>query len=288
LKLTEEGDQAMLKKLLANFENISLASLSVGGLLVSVLGFFDWFGQGAWIANERLPMIILFFLSTMGLYIVRERQNTLDVIQKDVALLKEKPEQIIKALDGVQVIKFKDAFELLEYTAKRVRELLADGKSHWIDDTSWGGDLGYDAQLPKNQKISINYRELMLKFAKNHIHREIIIFERPHHRVDLKNHLENKEMGGYSCAYYKASPEVMLLKFMVIDDEEVILLADTFDGNITIKHPKIVKMFKTYYQSLWNNAEIIKDAMGIRKQVVETLNKEFAEIDPNFHIELQK
>ena len=272
----------MIKKFLNVLESFSLGAIAIIGLLLSVFDLFGW----SLVDDERLPIITLFVLSAIGLYLILERRNSLGELQKDIDFLKEKPDEIIDALDGVKVIKFKDAFELLEHATMRVQELVASKDPHWIDDTSWGFELGHDAQLPQNKKISSSHREQMQLFAEENTHREIFIFNRPHQRVTLKRRLENENMGGYSCAYYQNNPDLTLLKFMIIDEEEVILLADTFDGNMSITHPKIAKMFKIYYQNLWNNAEVIKDATGPRSNVIDALNRRFAKEDPNFRIEL--
>lgn len=274
-------------------ESILLTCLAGLGIVISILDYFDWFGNDAWISVERVPNLILLLLGAVALYIVVERRNfmeenfatTVEKLSKIETKQNSIPQEIIKALDGVEVQTFATPFDLLEYATKRVREIVVNA-DQWIDDTSWGVELGHEAQLPKNTRISKEHRQQMRMFSKEHTHREIFMFNRPHQRESLKVRLENKDLCGYSCAYYEDTSNMLLLKFMIINDDEVILLADTFDGNMSIKHPEIVKMFKIYYQHLWDQATIIKDANGVRQDVVDHLIKEFRKQEPSFQIDL--
>lgn len=258
----------MIKKFLDSLDNIILATVAIIGLLLSVFDLFGWFN----LDNTRISVLILFLLSMISLYMTRERRNSLEEIQKDIALLKEQPAEIISALDGVRVRTFKNAFELLEYTTQRVIELTQDSQKHWIDDTSWGIELGYEAQLPKNQEISLKHREIMRAFGESNTYRDIFIFTSPSKFEKINQRLE---LSGYSCAYYREKPDVLPINFLIIDDKEVILLADNFDGNMAVQHPEIVRMFKIYYEKLWDKAITIKDSHGIREEVLAKVNKDF-------------
>ena len=124
----------------------------------------------------------------------------------------------------------------------------------------------------QNQKIAEAHRNQISAFAGKHTYRDLLIFVNSYQFTKIQ---ERKKLAGSSLAYYKQKPGLLLLNFLIIDNEEVILLANNFNGNMSIKHPDIVQMFKNYYQQLWTNAIIIKDGQGVRQEVVDEISEDF-------------
>jgi len=258
-------------------DSLLLGGLGLLGILISIFDYLDWFGRIPWVDNDRIPTLVLLLLGGVALFLVIERRiffeekfdGVIEQLTKLVEGQEAIPTDVIRALEGVKVRVFYSSFDLLEHATQRVRE--AKGR---IDDTSWGIALGYESQLQKNQKISIAHHKQMETFAKNNTYREIFIFNQPYQLEKMKSRVAQGLLG-YSCAYYENPPDALLLNFMIVDDQEVILLADNFEGNMAIQHPEIVKMFKAYYQMLWDQAEIIKDPHGVRQDVYDRIIAEF-------------
>lgn len=263
---------------------ITLGLLAVLSIILTVLDSFQLLDKIPLFSNFDFSKLSVGLLGLIGLFLAVERrtftEENFTQLNENMSKMLETPQEIIKSLKGVSVQTFDSSFDLLKYATERVKN------AKWIDDTSWGGELGHEAQTPENRNISIEHRQQVATVSMSHIHRELFTFDRSHLRDVLKTRLENKEYSGYSCAYYDTTPDILPLKFMIIDNEEVILLADTFKGNIAIKSPEIVAMFKAYYQALWSRAIIIKDANGVRRNIIEKLNKKFKAQDPNFEIVL--
>jgi hypothetical protein len=271
---------------LKRIDLLLLGAIAILSIIISILDFFDVLGKIPWL-NLDVSTMGLLLLGTTALFLVVDRRNFMEEnfhrLHEKMDKMLNSPEEIVRSLNGVRIQTFDTPFDLLEYATRRVGEA-----KKWIDDTSWGNELGYEAQLPQNKTISIEHRDQIAQFAQTNTYREIFIFDQPFQKDVLKRRLENKEISGYSCAYYENPSNVLLLKFMIIDNEEVILLADNFKGNMAIKHPEIVSMFKSYYQILWDRATVIKDAKGIRRNIVDRLVKKFKTQETNFDIVFTK
>ena len=73
---------------------------------------------------------------------------------------------------------------------------------------------------------------------------------------------------GYSCAYYQIT-EIPLIQFMLIDNEEMIILSDQFPYNYAIRHPDLLKLYSDYYEEVWTKATPLKLGPTIMHEEVE-------------------
>src|SRR3712207_3265841 len=91
----------------------SIALLSIFISIADMFGFFQAF------LSNRVPSLTLLVLGLVAGYLVLERRDKLDNIEK---LVEDGPERIIRALKGVDVQVFNNGQELFEYAAKKTRE----------------------------------------------------------------------------------------------------------------------------------------------------------------------
>ena len=267
-------------------DELLLGLLALAGILVSLFDFLGWFENVPWLNSQQIPTLTLLILSGVALFLAVERRlffeanfsEFKEAFSKLTTGQKTSTDEIIQALDGVKVRTFEDAFDLLAYTTKRVK-----AANHWIDDTSWGVALGPEAQLPQNQRIAKEHRKQMAIFAKKHPYRELFVFNQSYQLQSMLSRV-SQDISGYSCAYFPDLTNIQLLKFMIIDHKEIILLADNFDGNMSIQHPKIVKMFEDYYNQLWAQATVIKDAHGVRQDVLEQITQKYGPGIQDHHV----
>ena len=78
----------------------------------------------------------------------------------------------------------------------------------------------------------------------------------------------NKNLVGYRLRYYEYAQQGLapLISFMILDSEEIILvfyntpfLSGEGAIRFAIKHPDILKLFKVYYDAIWEGAAILKE-----------------------------
>ena len=98
------------------------------------------------------------------------------------------------------------------------------------------------------------------------------MFNRVGRKEKLRRRLAQNP-AGYTCAYYEPV-NVPLLQFMIIDDEEVIILSDQLESRVAIKSSPVVGLFRKYYNDIWAASTKIKDETEIKKDVVEKILSE--------------
>jgi hypothetical protein len=222
--------------------------------------------------------LVLLLLGALALYIVLERRNTLEDITSNLDMLTGMTEgsvsTIVQSLDGVEIQTFPSAIECLAYANRKVKRAKL-----CIDDLSWTPDRELGSGLDKKREISIEHWDLMGKVAEKLSYREVFVFTPPSWNKDIdvrrryekfeKRITENKP--GYSCAFYEAYPQIPLPQFMIIDNQEVIFLTDTYPTYFAVKHPAIVRYFKQYYEDIWKKAVKIKVERIVYQEVVDQI-----------------
>jgi hypothetical protein len=181
--------------------------------------------------------------------------------------LTQGPENIIRALDGVNIERFLDAKEMYMYAIKKMREA-----KRRVDDLTWG-DIEREKTPAAEEafKRYVNTIATVCSNKKSIAYREVMSFssdDRLNHFNRAKDMLA-KKLPGYRLAYYYLDSENLqppLLTMMIIDSEEVILAswgASTHHLErgiqLAIRHPDIVKFFQDYYDAIWNAAKPLSD-----------------------------
>lgn len=256
-------------KWLSRFDILLLSATAIISGLVSLFDFLGALDGIPWLAN-RIPTLTLLATGLVAAYLVIERRNQLESMRDDTTqrlgqledLIKNSATAIIQSLDGVEFKKFEKGNELLEYASKRL--LQAQTR---VDDLSWSSFISLGHGLNVTQSANQKYNERIFQISKKILYREVFIFNRPGRVEELKQRLDENQPG-YSCAYFAAT-DIPLLQFMVIDDEEVIILSDMLPFYYAIRHRPLVELFSAYYEEIWKNANALKLGSTIIQDEVE-------------------
>lgn len=263
------------------YETYTLGIVAIGGIIISILDFFGLIGTLSFFPS--IAQLSLLLLGSIALYIAIERRNTLEDLVSGIDDLKSINQQsvskIIESLKGVEIVSFETPIALLAYTNDRIKKA-----QKTIDDLSWVSEIALGSELERNKDISKKHIEITGKVSEKVAYREIFIFSSagPNGDYALRGRYDKFEKritednSGYSCAFFNEMPKTPLPQFMIIDNEEVIFLTDAYPAYFAIKHPVIVRYFRSYYNDIWNNAEIIKRDEFVYQEVVDKIRRKYA------------
>lgn len=253
------------------FEILLLGAIAVLSAVVAIFDFLGVLDGIPWLAS-RIPTLILLVVGLSAGYLVLERRNQLERMQRDYRQNTEKLTQaisqstrtIIESLGGFEFKQFESGTELMKYINKRLLQARRQ-----VDDLSWSYVVGLGRDLNIVQEINTEYTKRIARVSEKIPYREIFIFNRKDRIEKLKKRLE-ENLPGYSCAYYE-NTAVPLLQFMIIDGEEVIVLSDMLESKFAIRHPHLVKLFVEYYEEIWKRATQIKMGTTVNQDVIESI-----------------
>ncbi len=178
----------------------------------------------------------------------------------------------------IEVKKIENIEELYKYAKKRIEKAKAQ-----IDDTTWGevrdenrteiDNAAYEDYLEMVisvcKKGTISYREIMGFHPVRNISERIKIAERRLKQNLFSYHLKYVE--------YPLDKFPSLMSFLIVDTDEVILAFYRVEGkesaHLAIRSPLIVKLFKEYYEELWDFAKWIKRGDTIYWENFEALKE---------------
>jgi hypothetical protein len=258
-------------KWMNQFEIILLAITAIVSGLVSLLDMFGLLDSITWLSG-RIPSLTLLMSGIIATYLVLERKNQLNELQKEnrqgfqniESLLEGSRASIIDSLKGVDIQHFKSGNELMQYINKR----LGQAKQQ-IDDLSWSSTISLSGGLNATQELNREFAEKTSNIANKITYREVFVFNRPGRKEKLQTRLaENR--AGYSCVFYEKL-EVPVLQFMIIDREEVIFLTDEFETKLSVRQPQIVKLFIEYYEAIWKQAKPIKTGVLVHQETINSI-----------------
>lgn len=258
-------------KWLNNFETILLSATVILSGLVSILDFLGVLDGVSWLAG-RIPTLTLLVIGSMAGYLIIERKNHLEKMNRDLSSgienlseeLRKATESTIASLNGVEIKLFDSGTELLHYVNLRLKQA-----QNQIDDLSWSPIIGLKSDLNTSRKAYQEYEEHITKVSGKVAYREVMVFNHPARVENLQRRIA-ENAPGYSCSYYDI-PAVPLLQFMIIDRQEVIVLSDQFQPKFALRHPHIVKLFQEYYEEIWKNSTPIKIKTEIKSDVVSKI-----------------
>ena len=232
---------------------IDLIILIVIALMAGTLSVIDFFDL-AKIAPPNYPLLTLFLLSMVGLHLIVSYFSQEDFRQNTSTALERISNGF--AAEGLRI--FNDSKEIESYLANR---LLEAKKS--VCDLTWKSTIseGFSAS---NRQLAHTYMDKCIAEVSDRIaYREIFIFNDPRRVEKLERRLaENKR--GYSCKYFKSDTPIPRLQFVIVDEEEIFFFASSADSILcSLRNPELVKVFKSYYEAVWNAAIIIKNGPRI-------------------------
>lgn len=208
--------------------------------------------------------------------------NFTDKLENMENILHEETNRTIDSLNGVEIKILENPGVFFNYVKKQMWSA-----EESIDDLTWGPEF----DLPKTSWNNA-YNEYIKEIPKvcsnkEIIYREIMTFPSMERLNRAEKMIENTQnVREYYLKYYDIPQEEIppLIEFMVIDSKEVILvfykhtdLSIDKEFQFSIKHPRIVNLFKDYYNSIWNRGKEIKIGDRIKYEELENIRKTFVE-----------
>jgi hypothetical protein len=248
------------------FELFLLGATAVISAGVSLLDFLGLLDELPWLA-DRIPTLTLLATGLVAGYLVLERRNYLEdkqnetiarITQLESAVL-DSTTTVINSLSGLEMRAFKTSQDAANHVNRRLLQA-----RYQVDDLSWSPALNFGYQLENAVTLDDTYAERVKNITTKIPYREVFVFNRPGRIEKLKRRIEENSPG-YSCSYYSET-NIPPLQFMIIDNEEVIILSDQFLTKLAIKHPDLVKLFKEYYDEIWKNATPIKIGTKVNEE----------------------
>lgn len=258
-------------KWINQFEIILLTITAIVSGLISLLDMFGLLDAVTWLSG-RIPSLTLLMSGIIAIYLILERKNQLDELQREnrqgfeniETLLTSSKANIIDSLKGVDIQHFKSGTEMMQYINKRLGQAKLQ-----IDDLSWSSAISLSGGLNITQELNREFSEKTSTIAQKLTFREVFVFNRAGRKEKLQRRLaENR--AGYSCVYYEKL-EVPVLQFMIIDKNEVIFLSDEFETKFSVRQPQIVKLFIEYYEAIWRQAKPIKMGTTIHQDAIDNI-----------------
>lgn len=244
------------------------------GLLVSVLDLTGALKAMPWL-DARLPALTLLLLAAVAGYLAYGRPRELRYLR---GLTESAVDDVVQALDGVQVRRLKNSEEYYRYLRNRV-----SAAGECVDDLTWGllSNSGatravikeFDRYVTSLQAVcrdneSVKVREVFTFPSSARIHRA---------REVLESGCPNYFLAYYDVDHEKCPP---LMQFIVIDQKEVVF--GTHRGQLTladeefylaVTHPIIVAKFLSYFNTIWQGAEKLQKDDAPLPEVLSDLER---------------
>ncbi|MBU2555053.1 MAG: hypothetical protein KKF98_11395 [Bacteroidetes bacterium] len=244
-----------MQNILRKVDLIILVVIALVAIVLSVLDFFNLTGE----ISPNYPLFTLFLLSMVGIHLIVSHFSQEDFRSDTTTLL----ERIATGVSVADFRIFNDSIEIESYLAKRMIEAKKS-----ICDLTWKSKIseGFSAS---NRQLAHGYMDKCITEVSDRIsYREIFIFNDPRRVEKLERRLSEKKKG-YSCRYFKDDTPIPRLQFVIVDDEEVFFFASSADSILCSSCSKeLCRVFRSYYEAVWNVAIPIKDGPKIDENQV--------------------
>lgn len=254
-------------KILKKIDVILLLIISGFSITILVLDYFDILNKIEFFKNLDYSILAVLILSTIGLHLGLSFITFQESENNKSKLL----ESLINDSNNIKVQLFENSFDLETYLAKRVYEAKSE-----VCDLSWKNTISPAYGIGKRKTSHQIFEKALADHSKSLVYKEIWMFN-DERRVDKLNKRlrENKE--GYSCRYFKEDSNIPRLQFVIIDNEEVLFFATNSNSlQCAIKGDNISKVFKPYFDEIWNKATPIKDGNKKYANEIQFINDNYS------------
>lgn len=232
-------------------ELLLLLATAVISFLIALLDFIGALDSIPWL-SDRIPTLTLLAVGLIASYIALERRNGFEAIFDALRGLfdgqKDSTRLIIDSLKGLEIRSFDTQLEFLDYFNQRLSQAMQQ-----IDDIS----LFQDNRI--NRETSVEHFDTYLRVKTDKVKRiqykELLKLNSSYTPEILKLHVAE---AGYWCAYFEHKSDIAPQRFMIIDDEEVIIFGNLPTSNLAIRHPRIVRLFKEHFEEIWQGSWKLK------------------------------
>lgn len=258
------------------FEIFITVTLGLFCVLIASLDIFGLIDDNHWIA-KRIPPLSLLGIGAIATYLIIERRNKLDELHKLLQIqssefpekLADATDNIISAINGVQVTIFDGSDEMLRYAIKRY------SSAKTIDDIT-GGSAPASPRSQKHNEAYKDYQNTITKIIqkKDVVLRQVYFFEYLDQIESEKARL-NDPNNGFNLGFYNYNSATSRprLGFGIVDSNEVICSNSSRKIWFSVKHPVIVKFFVEHFNDLWNKSTKIKEGYKIYVENIKSLEE---------------
>jgi hypothetical protein len=270
-----------------NFDELLLVGMA-GICFLTAIADFVGILHSVEFLSERIPGMILLFLSTMAIYMISEKRGKLNDIEM---LTQSKANDILKELSGnytsiFNLIKgennvrlFEDSETMYEYLLERYKKVRTS-----IDMTHFGNKayrvrqdeiLNYNA----NSKFYNLLKQIILD-GKIRVNR--VVFVKTDDSLkwikEMMEEFEDNPNLSIGC-YQNKESHIYLISLMIIDSEEVLMtygekMLEDHRRTLSIKSPLAVKFFQEYFNCLLRDSIIVKSET-VHDDMFTKLSNEF-------------
>jgi len=252
--------------------------------LIGVLSFIHIVGAGVfgeefkgWLEKEA-PVITLFFLAVTASYIILERKKALSKILKRQDELTENVNTCMSLIhstnnDAIDVTAFEHDNAMMDYIINQM-----DAAQNKVEDVSL---------KPADQIFHTNgayqgyarYKEIKAKLIDKpgFVYREVVHFSTEERYNHIKSLLK-KQKANYHVVYYdKLGGNYPYLSFIIIDDNQVILVDHLFpktrpsEVRLAIRNAHAVNLFQEYYDVIFEGGTKINSLKDFDSQPLKQI-----------------
>ena len=265
---------AMTRQKAERMTLITVSLLSIGISVADMLGALDRVS----FLKDRIPQITLLLLGAFVAYLVfREAFDVREIGTKFKEFQNAVIDQI-KVSHGVQTLSFNKVEDLYRYVAGKL-----NNATERVEDITWGSRTAF--RTPMQQEAYKAYLSAMEKACSSLSleYREISSLSDSHYYGRSRN-LIDKKYQAYNLGYYDiANVSVPLVSYIIVDSREVLGWFYRDPGSasydkevyIAITDPHIVRLFKDYFQTLWERSAKLKDGSYVNWELLNKIGEKF-------------
>lgn len=178
--------------------------------------------------------------------------------------------------------KFEKASEFYGYVKKRLEQAESQ-----VDDITWG-TVETEVNSTADKRALEEYVNSIAQICerKNIVYREVMGFP-PLKRIDRAEKMLEKNIYNYHlrCYEYDSASVPPLLSFIIIDGKELILglyrsphLPPEDEIRLSTTDPKMLALFKDYFNTIWHSGKVIKEREQVNKSVLQEIRKRLSDL----------
>jgi len=251
-----------------------VALLSIGISVADMSGVLD---QVSFL-KDRIPQITLLLLGAFVAYLAFREALDAREIGTNFKKLQNAVIDQIKLSHGIQTLSFNKVEDLYMYVADAL-----NNATERIEDITWGSRVAFRTQV--QQKAYETYLSAMEKACSKPSleYREISSLSGSHY-YEKARRLIDKKYQSYNLGYYDiTNVSVPLVSYVIVDSREVLGWFYRDPGSpsqdkevyIAITDPHIVRLFKDYFQTLWERSIKLKDGSYVNWELLNKIGEQF-------------
>jgi|GEM_PF-4950787 len=248
-------------KVLRYVDTALLVALSIASVVIAICDYFDLLQSISIFAKPNYSALLIVLIAGIGLHLAVvhvERLHFYESLNGGSKHILEgfrvSTDELIRGVHGASVKVFKDSAEQELYLAERIRVAGVE-----VCDLSWKERMSRESALPRRIKSHKSYESAIGKAAGRITYREVFVFNDERRKEKLKRRIA-EGVAGYSCRYFPDPGIVPRLQFVIIDKQEIVLVASAYPCLCAVRQAELAQIFQAYFESIWSAAIPLKEA----------------------------